>query len=95
MISKADIKKLANLSRLALTEKEEDSFSNEIGAILGYVGNINSLVSNEVAPKYDHKNILREDEVLHKGSGFTEKLLANAPEREENFVKVKKILNAE
>ncbi len=95
MISKADIKKLANLSRLALTEKEEDSFSNEIGAILGYVGNINSLVSNEVAPKYDHKNILREDVVLHPGGEFTEKLLSNAPEREENFVKVKKILNAE
>ncbi|MES2409303.1 MAG: Asp-tRNA(Asn)/Glu-tRNA(Gln) amidotransferase subunit GatC [Patescibacteria group bacterium] len=92
MISKTDIEKLASLSRLALTEQEKDSFSNEIGAILGYVSNINSLVSNDNVPVYIQKNILREDDVLHKTGECTGKLIANAPEREGNFVKVKKIL---
>lgn len=92
MISKTDIKKLASLSRLALTEAEEDSFSNEIGAILVYVGNINSLVSDGTVPKYEHKNILRDDVVVHGTGEYTDKLIANAPEKEGNFVKVKKIL---
>ncbi len=92
MISKADIEKLANLSRLALTDKEKDLFSNEIGAILGYISNINSLVSNDDTPVYGNKNILREDVVIHITSEYTDKLIANAPEREGNYVKVKKIL---
>lgn len=92
MISKTDIEKLANLSRLALTEPEKDSFSNEIGAILGYVGNINSLVSNESVQKHEHKNVLRDDVVVHGTGEYTERLLNSAPEREGSFVKVKKIL---
>ena len=92
MISKTDIEKLASLSRLALTDAEKDSFSSEIGAILGYVGNINSLVSNDDVPQYAHKNILREDVVVHGTGEYTDKLIANAPEKEGNFVKVKKIL---
>jgi aspartyl-tRNA(Asn)/glutamyl-tRNA(Gln) amidotransferase subunit C len=92
MISKTDIEKLASLSRLALTDAEKDSFSNEIGAILGYVGNINSLISNDDMPEYDHKNILREDVVIHGAGEYTDALIVNAPEREGNFVKVKKIL---
>ncbi|MDB5204673.1 MAG: aspartyl/glutamyl-tRNA(Asn/Gln) amidotransferase subunit [Candidatus Taylorbacteria bacterium] len=92
MISKIEIEKLANLSRLALTLPEKDSFSNEIGAILGYISNINSLVSNDDVPQYAHKNILREDLVLHTTGEYTDRLVANAPEREGNFVKVKKIL---
>jgi len=95
MISKIEIEKLANLSRLALTEPEKDLFSNEIGAILGYVGNINSLVSSDDVPQYELKNVLREDIVLHKEGEYTASLVANAPEKEGNYVKVKKILNAE
>lgn len=92
MISKTDIEKLASLSRLSLTEVEKDSFSNEIGAILGYVGNINSLVSNDNIPEYAQKNVLRDDVVSHNTGEYTDKLIANAPESEGNFVKVKKIL---
>ncbi len=92
MISRTDIEKLANLSRLALTEAEKDSFSNEIGAILKYVGNINSLVSNDNTPDYAQKNILRDDVVSHNTGEYTDKLITNAPESEGNFVKVKKIL---
>ncbi len=92
MISKTDIEKLASLSRLALTDTEKDSFSNEIGAILGYVGNINSLVSDHENPKHEHKNVLREDVVAHGSGEYTDMLIMNAPEREGNYVKVKKIL---
>lgn len=92
MISKQDVEKLANLSRLSLTEIEKDSFLKEIDAILGYVGGINSIASS-VSP-IDHKqyNVLRDDIVANEKSEYSEALLSNAPEREDNYVKVKKIL---
>ena len=38
------------------------------------------------------RNVMREDENPYEKGLYTEKLLEEAPEREENFVKVKKIL---
>lgn len=93
MISKQDIEKLAILSRLALTDTEKDSFSNEIDAILGYVGQINTAsatLSDEVS--YTLVNVLREDTEVNETGACTEDLLSSAPEREGNYVKVKKIL---
>lgn len=93
MVTENDIKKLAGLSRLELTDKEQDSFAKEIEAILGYVGNINTLTSSgEIKPNYDTQNVFREDEVIHAKAEFTQDLISNAPESENNLVKVKKIL---
>ncbi len=92
MISIQDVEKLANLSRLALTEAEKASFSNEIGAILGYIGQINSLAEQSPKINYSSINVLRDDVVVHGSGEYTHKLIANAPESEGNYVKVKKIL---
>lgn len=92
MISIQDVEKLANLSRLALTDAEKASFLKEIDSILGYIANINSLA--ETAPKieYSQTNVLREDVVIHNRGEFTDRLIANAPDKEGDLVKVKKIL---
>lgn len=92
MITITDVEKLANLSRLALTEAEKTSFLKEIDSILGYIANINTL--SEIAPEieYAQVNVLREDVVTNNSGEFTDRVLANSPEREGNYVKVKKIL---
>ena len=92
MISKQDIEKLANLSRLSLSDSEKEFFPGEIDAILGYVAHINSLSSSVSEVSHVNVNTLRDDVVVHGSNEFSESLLANAPQREGQYVKVKKII---
>lgn len=93
MISKDDVKKLAVLSRLEISDGELESVSKEIGSILEYVGTIDSAIAGE--EKIDAPEIynnLREDINLNESGKETETLLASAPKREDNFVKVKQVM---
>jgi len=93
-IDQAQVKKVARLSRLELTEAEVEEFSGQLSAILDYVEKMNELDTTGVEPLahcLPISNVLREDSV--KESLGTEKTLANAPQRDEDFFKVPKILD--
>lgn len=90
-ITAEEVKKLAALSRIKLSEEEVSSLQGEMGSILGYVNEINSLSLESIVPvDTGRKNIWREDGPANETGAVTEKLLTNAP-REGNYVKVKKI----
>jgi aspartyl-tRNA(Asn)/glutamyl-tRNA(Gln) amidotransferase subunit C len=92
-IDAEQVRKVAKLARLALTEAEIEEFTGQIGAILGYVEKMNELDTAEVEPLahcLPISNVLRPDEV-HESLG-TEKTLANAPDSDGSFFKVPKIL---
>ncbi len=93
MISKDDVKKLLNLARLEVTDAELESVANEIGAILQYVGSIDSAIAgNENIPGPEIYNNLQEDDKANESCLETETLLSSAPKRDDNFVKVKKVI---
>lgn len=92
MISKEEVEKLAKLARIELTEEEKTQFQGEIDAILGFVAKVKEAAEAAPRPQYASINVLREDVVVHKRGEFTEKLLNASPEREGDFVKVKRIL---
>ncbi len=98
MISADDVKKLARLSRLALTDAEVETLRGELDSILSYVDTIQK-VELPATPKgsvyLDSKNVMREDAEPHAGGKYTEELLAQAPRREGDYLKVKKILGGE
>lgn len=91
-ITKENIKNLAELARIKISDEELGKMTVEVSSILDYVGQIQgaSFKEERVVPK--HRNIFREDEVTTKDDEYTEKLLQNAPEREGRYFKVKKIL---
>ena len=92
MITKEEIEHLAKLSRIELLPNEAENLSKEVDSILDYVGQINE-VSGDIkrtVPKL--RNVMREDVVTNTSGEYTEKLLNNAPSREGNYLKVKKIL---
>ena len=92
MITKEDIQNLADLARIEVTPEEAEKLTSEVDSILDYVGQIKDIsgdIQGEV-PKL--RNIMREDIVTNERGGYTEKLLSNAPAREKNYLKVKKIL---
>jgi aspartyl-tRNA(Asn)/glutamyl-tRNA(Gln) amidotransferase subunit C len=93
-IDQEQVRKVAKLSRLDLTEQEVQEFTGQLGAILEYVEKMNELDTSNVEPLahcLPISNVFRQDCV--KNSLGTEKVLANAPERDGAFFKVPKILD--
>jgi len=93
-IDREQVKKVAYLSRLELTEAEIEEFTGQLSAILDYVAKMNELETEGIEPLAHClavSNVLREDKV--KDSLGTEKVLENAPDRDEDYFKVPKILD--
>jgi len=93
-IEKTQVRKVAKLSRLELTEAEVEEFTGQLSAILDYVEKMNELDTTDVEPLahcLPISNVFRQD--IAKESLGTEKALANAPQRDEEFFKVPKILD--
>ena len=92
-ITKKDVEHVARLARLALTEEEKEKFTVQLSKILEYVEKLKELDTSNVQPTahpFFSKTVWREDKSLP----FTdvESILKNAPDREDNFFKVKKVI---
>ncbi len=94
MITRDDIAKLAELSRIKLADEEQEALRTQIGSILGYIDQIKKAaqVSGSEPEVGELYNVMREDTNPHKSGEFTERILNSAPAREDNYLKVKKIL---
>jgi aspartyl-tRNA(Asn)/glutamyl-tRNA(Gln) amidotransferase subunit C len=95
MVSADDVKKLAALSRLELTEEEVAKLQGEFTSILAYIDTIQKVELPETpagSVYLDIENVTREDGEPHETGAFTDALLAQAPRKEGNYLKVKKIL---
>jgi len=93
-IDQTQVRKVAKLARLDLTDSEVAEFTTQLSAILEYVEKMNELDTESVQPLahcLPISNCFRED--LVKNSLGTDKTLANAPEKDEQFFKVPKILD--
>lgn len=94
-MNKEEVLRLAGLARIEVSENEAEKLSHEFENILGYVAEVKNASGGASVPTpadYALKNVLREDTNPHESGIYTEKLLAEAPNREGDFVKVKKIL---
>ena len=93
-IDEAQVRKVAKLSRLELTEAEVEEFTGQLSAILDYVEKMNELDTDTVEPLahcLPISNVFRDD-VVQPSLG-TDASLANAPQRDGSFFKVPKILD--
>jgi aspartyl-tRNA(Asn)/glutamyl-tRNA(Gln) amidotransferase subunit C len=94
MIDRAEVKKVANLARLNITEAEEVAFTTQLNSILEYFEQLNELDTTDVLPTtraIETSNITRADQVNpfpHK-----EELLQAAPEQQGDFFRVPKIIS--
>ena len=94
-----DVKKLADLARIDMSDEEMAIIAKDFDPILAYVGQVQEAlklsenISDGKKPE-DHflYNIMREDVVTNNGGEYTEKILADAPDTENGFLKVKQIL---
>lgn len=92
----ADIKKLADLARVDMTDEEMTGMAHDFDSILAYVGQIQevsgSLSSEKKTDELIPHNIMRDDVILNKGGEFTDKISKQFPESQDGYLKVKQIL---
>ena len=90
---RVDVKKVARLSRLALSEEEEQAMGDELSSIIAFADQL-AEVELENAPVMEQEamlqNVLRRDEV--QGSMERDALLENAPSKRDGYLLVPQII---
>ena len=95
-IDREEVRKVANLARLNITEAEEAEFTVQLNSILEYFDRLSELDTTDVKPTtraIETSNITREDRI----TPFAEKeeLLKAAPEQQGEFFRVPKIISTD
>jgi aspartyl-tRNA(Asn)/glutamyl-tRNA(Gln) amidotransferase subunit C len=93
MIDRETVKHVAKLARLGLSEEEVDTLGKELSAILENIAILREADVSGVSPTAHASrlnNIMRADQ--SQPSYPPEVLLANAPDQEDNCLKVNAVL---
>jgi aspartyl-tRNA(Asn)/glutamyl-tRNA(Gln) amidotransferase subunit C len=93
MLAPEDVRKVASLARLKLTDDEIAEFSEQLGNVLEYVEVLNELDVTDVEPMAhaaEVTNVLRDDAIAE--SLPRDAALANAPRSDGRFFLVPQIL---
>ena len=96
-MDKKEVLNLAKLARVELRDEEAESLSCEFDSILNYVGEVKKVDKLDKLNKFNKeestiRNVMRKDAEPHDSGLYTQKILAQAPAKEGDYIKVKKIL---
>lgn len=94
MISKEDVKHLAELCKLEFSDEELEQFIGEFSNILEYVAQLKDIDTEGIEPTYNvnaKTQPLREDLVIE--SLPREEVLKNAPEEQYGYFKLPNIMD--
>lgn len=92
-LSRAQVEHIAKLARLNLTSDEIDKFTRELTVILTYIDQLQAVDTTDVEPQNQFikaENVFRED--IPAKSLPREEALKNAPDRDEEYFHVPKVI---
>lgn len=95
-IDRAEVRKVANLARLNISEAEETEFTSQLNSILEYFDQLSELDTTDVKPTtraIETSNITRADKLAPFPN--KEELLDAAPEQQGEFFRVPKIISTD
>ena len=93
MLTKDEVVKIAQLARIALTEKEVEKFQKELSTVLDFVDELKAVDVTgleEVAQVTGLVNVQRQDKIIEAENH--DAILSQAPEIKDGYYKVKAIL---
>jgi aspartyl-tRNA(Asn)/glutamyl-tRNA(Gln) amidotransferase subunit C len=93
-LTREQVQHVAELAKLKLTDAEVDLFQEQLSAILAYADRLDELDTESIPPTagvLSLRNVMRPDEP--RPSFPREVMLANAPDAEDGFIKVKVVLD--
>jgi aspartyl-tRNA(Asn)/glutamyl-tRNA(Gln) amidotransferase subunit C len=92
-ITDKDVQYIAKLARLKVEDNETAKLAEELGSILGYIQKLGELDTDGVEPTshiLDLYSVTRED--IAKPSLGVERALANAPDADNGYFRVPKVI---
>jgi aspartyl-tRNA(Asn)/glutamyl-tRNA(Gln) amidotransferase subunit C len=92
-VDKATVRRIAKLARLALEEERVEPMMNELNNILAWVEQLQEVNVEGVAPLTSvvEQKLKMRDDVVTEGNA-ADALMANAPESEDHFFVVPKVV---
>ncbi len=91
-----EVQKLADLIRIDMDQAELESVARDMDAVLAYVDQIRAVAAGipdtDATPELTLTNVMRADTGTLPEGVYTDAVVANSPEHDGNFIKVKKIL---
>ncbi|KGM95957.1 glutamyl-tRNA amidotransferase [Clostridium novyi A str. 4552] len=93
MISKEDVEYIARLSKLSFNEEEEEKIIKDLNRVLTAMEKLNELKTHDIeitVNPYYIENEYREDEI--EKSLPLDRVLKNAPEFNEDYIVVPKVI---
>lgn len=95
MLSREEIQNTATLARIGLSEKDIEKYQHDLSEILDYFKKLDELDVSAVEP-IGHitgmQNVFRTDRSEDFGDLGREGIMNNAPEKKEEYFKVKSVL---
>ena len=98
MLTEKEVKHIAGLARIKISEKEEKSLQKDLSSILEYIDKLNEVDTTGVEPLYQTTGLIdsfRSDEPrgeFKMDKNLNEKLVGQAPHKKNRFIKVKSVL---
>ena len=93
-IDKETVKKIGNLAKIELSDKEIEIYSSQLTKIIDFMNKLNELDTTRVKTfsnenLYDHSG--RPDDSVEDGN-YVEKIMKNAPDSKEGFFTTVKVI---
>ncbi len=91
-----EVRHIAELAKLELTDEEIERYAGQLSAILGYFQRLEELDTSHIAPTASVlplRNVMRED--VPGAALSPEQVIANAPDAEDNQFRVSAVLGEE
>ncbi len=92
-LSLQDVKKIAKLARIKMSEEEIQKYQGELNKIFDWIEQLSEVNTNNVDPMYsvvDQPLFVRNDQITD--GGIREKVLQNAPDSKYGFFVVPKVV---
>ncbi|MCF7835917.1 MAG: aspartyl/glutamyl-tRNA amidotransferase subunit C [Candidatus Marinimicrobia bacterium] len=94
-VTKKEIKKLGELARIGINEKDAEVLKGDLEKTLSFISRLKELrvpEGDDFGATKTPTNNIREDVSELEGGEYTKELLEQASDIEDGFVKVKKVL---
>ena len=92
--SSDQVRHLASLVRIELTDSEVEEFRSELAGILSHIDALSEIDTSGVPPTNNGADLLNvQDEDASRPAMPRDEILANAPQREEEYFRVHAVLD--
>ena len=101
MLTDKEVRHIASLARIKINEKEKKGLKKDLSSILAYIEKLNEVDTTGIEPLYQTTGLIdafRSDDPrkdFNMDESLNEKLIGQAPHKENRFIKVKKVFERE